>query len=257
MDAIPDVSDFSPIARQGITLILPAFNEEQLLAQTVAVLQKSLRTFAIPFEIIIVDDGSGDRTAEIASELAARNPGEVVLERHAENRGIGAAMKTGFARAKYPFLLDAAADTPFKPEDLRPYLRVLGQADTIVGVRRGRTGYSALMRLNSWLYSRLARLCFGLNLRDVNWTSVCRADMIRRIEILESGIPMTLEMLVKLRDLGGTFFEVEVTQFERTGGVASASRFRAMWRTGVGFLRVWKRWRRSRKAAAKKSATQR
>jgi glycosyltransferase involved in cell wall biosynthesis len=234
----------SPAALHGVSIVLPAFNEEAILASTIDVVIETFRSFGAPFEIIIVDDGSTDRTAEVCRELAERHPGEVRLERHAKNQGIGAALKTGFSIARFPVLTNCSADTPYRPEDIRPFMAALGRADTIVGVRTSRTGYNALMRFNSWLYVRLVRLFFGLRLRDVNWTCFYRADLIRRIDIREAGIPMLLEVLVALRDMGGTFHEVEVVQPPREGGTPSAARLRVMWQTGLGFFRVWRRRRR-------------
>ncbi len=250
MSDVPDGQALPQAAREGVSIIVPAFNEEAILERTVSTLHAAFKSFSIPFEIIIVDDGSTDRTAEIARALAACHAGEVLLQSHDRNLGIGAAYRTGFARARYPMLTTCAADIPYGPEDIRPFLAALGRADTIVGVRVLRAGYGPLMRFNSWLYMRLVHAFFGLPLRDVNWTCFYRADLLRRVEIRESGIPMLLEVLVKLRDLGGSFFEVEVHQPERMEGVASASRFRVMGRTAAGFFRVWRRWRRERPRGA-------
>jgi glycosyltransferase involved in cell wall biosynthesis len=244
----PEPAGPASAARRGISVILPVYNEEQILAGTADTVCAAYRSLGVPFELIIVDDGSRDRTVEIAGELAARYPGEVVVERHSRNMGIGAGLKTGFARARYQYITDCAADTPYTREHIQPFVAALGTADTLVGVRAHRIGYNPLMRFNSWLYHKLVRLLFRLPLRDVNWTCVYRADLLKKIDIEESGIPMLLEVLLKMRDLGGTFKEVEMDQPAREGGVASASRFRVMWRTGMGFIRVWRRWRKARKA---------
>jgi hypothetical protein len=77
----------------------------------------------------------------------------------------------------------------------------------------------------------------------VNWTCVYRQDRIERIQITQRGIPMLVETLVKLRDLGATFREVECRQQARSAGHPSASHIRTMWRTLIGLLEFWWQYR--------------
>jgi hypothetical protein len=95
------------------------------------------------------------------------------------------------------------------------------------------------MLFNSWLYPKLVAMMFGLHLRDVNWISVYRRDLVERAEITQSGIPMLTEILVRLRDLGATFREVDCRMPARTVGAPSASRPKVMWRTLTGLIRLW------------------
>jgi hypothetical protein len=111
-----------------------------------------------------------------------------------------------------------------------------------------REGYNPLMRFNSWLYVRLVHALFGLRLRDVNWICVYPRKLLETIEIKHRGIPMLVEILVKLRDLGATFREVDCRMQERTVGKASASRFRTMWHTLLGLLKLRAEYRASKKA---------
>ena len=93
------------------------------------------------------------------------------------------------------------------------------------------------------------RALFGLRLRDVNWIHAYRRERFAQITLTQKGIPMLVEALVRLRDLGATFAEVDVEMKPRLGGVPSASRPRVMWRTLRGLLAFWFRWRRERRAA--------
>jgi len=116
----------------------------------------------------------------------------------------------------------------------------------LVGVRSRRDGYNPLMQLNSWIYPRLVALLFDLHLRDVNWIHLYRTAYINRVHLTQRGIPMLVEALVRLRDLGATFLEVPSEMKVRTAGVASASRVKIMWRTLRGLLQFWRQWRRDR-----------
>jgi hypothetical protein len=120
----------------------------------------------------------------------------------------------------------------------------LGRADVLVGCRLRREGYNPLMRFNAWLYPWLVRALFGLRLRDVNWICVYRRDLVEQVVVTQRGIPMLTEILVKLRDLGASFLEVDCRMQPRRVGVPSASRFRVMWRTLTGLLQFWRQYRR-------------
>ena len=232
----------------ALSIVLPAFNEEALLEGCVRRLHGALGALRVPAEIIIVDDGSRDRTPTIADALARDLPGVVAC--HQPNQGIGGAFRTGVARATGDYLILWPADMPAEPADLEPFTSRFGHADVIVGVRRARLGYNPLMRFNAWLYPRLARALFGLRLRDVNWIHAYRRAQFVRITLTQRGIPMLVEALVRLRDLGATFEEVDVAMKARLGGVPSASRLKIMWRTLRGLLQFWWSWRAARGGAA-------
>jgi glycosyltransferase involved in cell wall biosynthesis len=234
----------SGTAPLSLSVVLPAFNEEALLAGTVRSLAGTLDALGVSHEIILVDDGSRDRTGAIADELARTLPALSVC--HQENQGLGGALRTGIARARGQYVLTWPADVPVERDDLAPFVDRLGAADVLVGVRSRRAGYNPLMQLNSWIYPRLVALLFGLRLRDVNWIHLYRTDYIRRVTLTQRGIPMLVEALVRLRDLGATFLEVPSEMKARTAGTASASRLKIMWHTLRGLIQFWWLWRRDR-----------
>ncbi|HEY1793726.1 MAG TPA: glycosyltransferase family 2 protein [Opitutaceae bacterium] len=225
----------------ALSVVLPAYNEEDMLGGTVRQLHRALGQLGLRAEIIIVDDGSRDRTGHEADALAAELPG--VSARHQANQGIGGAFRAGAEAATGDYIMLWPADMPAAAADVRPYAERLGAADVIVGCRRRRAGYNPLMALNSWVYPRLVGLLFGLRLRDVNWIHAYRRAAFMRISLTQRGIPMLVEALVKLRDSGATFVEIDVEMRKRERGVASASRPIVMWRTLAGLLSFWIAWR--------------
>jgi hypothetical protein len=106
------------------------------------------------------------------------------------------------------------------------------------------------MRFNAWLYPQLVSTLFGLRLRDVNWIHAYRRAPFLKITLTQRGIPMLAEALVRLRDVGATFVEVDVDMKERLGGVPSASRLRVMRRTLAGLFALWWAWRREPRPSA-------
>jgi glycosyltransferase involved in cell wall biosynthesis len=232
-------------AAPQLSVIVPAFNEEALLDGCIRRLHAALAAIGVAAEIVIVDDGSRDRTPAIADTLARDLPGVVAV--HQANQGIGGAFRTGAARATGEYLILWPADMPAETADLAPYVAQFGRADVIVGVRRARVGYNPLMRFNAWLYPRLVAAGFGLRLRDVNWIHAYRRRLFAQIALTQRGIPMLVEALVRLRALGASFVEVDVAMKARLGGVPSASRFKIMWRTLTGLFAFWRAWRRDRR----------
>lgn len=232
-----------------LSVVVPAYNEEDCLVATVDSIHGTLKKLQIDGEIIVVNDGSTDQTGELADALPKRLSEVVVLHQH--NQGIGGAFKTGIRNSKGDFLIIWPADMSCAPDDLRPYINQIGKADVIVGCRRRRIGYNPLMRFNAWLYPRLVVALFGLRLRDVNWVCLYNGDMARQVHLTQDGIPMLTEILVRLRDLGATFLEVDVDMNKRESGVPTASRFLVMWRTLTGLLLFWQAWRIEKRNPAK------
>jgi glycosyltransferase involved in cell wall biosynthesis len=243
----------------ALSVVVPAFNEEALLDGAIRQLRATLDALRVPAEIIIVNDGSRDRTGAIADALGTELRGVIVC--HQTNQGIGGAFRTGAERAtgEYLMLWPAylmlwPADMPADATDLEPYINQLGRADVIVGVRQARVGYNPVMRFNAWLYPKLVATCFNLHVRDVNWIHAYRRECFLKIHLTQRGIPMLAEALVRLRDIGATFVEVEVAMKERLGGVPSASRWRVMRKTLTGLFGLWWNWRHEQRMMAPRSA---
>ena len=235
-------------AAPALSVIVPAFNEEALLDDAVRRLHRAVAALGLRCEIILVNDGSRDRTGPVAEGLARALPGVTVV--HQENQGIGGAFRTGARRATGDYLMLWPADMPAEPADLAPYVGQFGRADVIVGCRQRRVGYNPLMRFNAWLYPQLVARLFGLHVRDVNWIHAYRRSAFLQIELTQRGIPMLVEALVRLRDRGATLPEVDVTMKARLGGVPSAARGRVMWRTLTGLFAFWRAWRAERRQGA-------
>ena len=235
-----------PQATPELSLIVPAYNEAILLDSTVRRLHAVVSGLNVTYEIIIVDDGSSDGTAAIADRLAATLASTRV--HHQTNAGIGGAFRAGAGLASGDYLMLWPADMIPIESDLTPYLTEFGQADAIVGCRSYRAGYNPLMRINAWLYPKLVASLFDLHLRDVNWIHAYRRELFQPLNLTQNGIPMLAETLVRLRDAGATFVEVEVQMRPRTAGVPSAASLRVMARTLQGLLAFWCTWRKESSA---------
>src|SRR5262245_61081602 len=131
---MPELPPLPPIASEPVSVLLLADNAEAHLEEVVGAWVGFLNGSGREYEILLVDDGSTDRTAERAEPLAARNP-RVRLLRHEGRQGEGAAVRTGVAAARHPLLAYAPCDRQYRPEDLKRLLAEIDKEHIVRGFR--------------------------------------------------------------------------------------------------------------------------
>jgi len=227
-----------------LSYFFPAHNEEANLAGLVDEALATLPALAETFEIVIVDDGSRDETPRIADELAAAQP-RVRAVHHEMNLGYGAALRSGFAAARYANIAFTDGDRQFRVADLGRLIERLqaGGVEAVVGyrIRRAdplvRTVYARLYRLAN-------RIFFGLAVRDVD----CACKLFSRsslegVNVESGGAFLSAELLIKLRARGRRLAEVGVPHYPRTAGSPTGAKPSVVLRAVRDFwllrLRLW------------------
>lgn len=148
---------------QGISVVIPAFNEEASVGAEVEAIRQVICRNGTPFEIIVVDDASTDRTSKVAVSGGAR------VFRHMENRGYGAAIKTGIRGALYDTIVITDADGTYPADQIPHLIQKLETADMVVGARIGEEVHIPLIRRPAkWLLGRLAQHIAGHPIPDLN-----------------------------------------------------------------------------------------
>ena len=229
-----------------LSFFFPAHNEEDNLRPFVAEAMEALPALARTWEIVIVDDGSRDATPAIADELAADHPTLVRAVHHVTNLGYGAALRSGFANARYELVAFTDGDRQFRVADIGRLLVRLAEPDrpdVVAGYRIKRA--DPLVRTD---YARLYRLAnrvfFGLRVRDVD----CACKLFRRsaldgLRVESGGAFFSAELLVKLGTSGRRIAEVGVPHYPRTAGSATGARPAVVLRAVRDFwslrLRLW------------------
>ncbi len=146
-----------------VSVVIPAYNEEQAVGSVVAELREVLGRHGIEAEIIVVDDGSTDRTAQAAAAAGAR------VLRHRSNRGYGAALKSGIAAASRDYTVITDADGTYPCEYIPEMLDRLERSDMVVGARVGKSlGMPLLRRPAKWALNRLANYLTKARIPDLN-----------------------------------------------------------------------------------------
>lgn len=228
--------------RPFLTVLMPAYNEEAGLAHNVGLLLGRLDEVDVNVELLIVDDGSRDRTGEIADELAARYD-QVRAVHHPVNRGIGAGFVTGVAQARGEWLILIPADLALDLNELPRYLEAAPAADIVVGIRSDRSDYTPFRLLVSWINIHLIQVLFGMKQRQFNYISMYRLEVLREIEIeyWQSAF-FFAEIMIKAQTLGRRLVEVEIRYVPRTTGRATGAKAGLIARTVRDMLHFWLRW---------------
>ena len=210
-----------------ISAVMPAYNEEANLEQSVGRMARALETYARGFEIIVVDDGSQDGTAAVLEGLKAAHPNLRVI-RHPVNRGYGAALRSGFDAARFAWVFLMDADNQFDPVDVEALLTQTANADMVAGYRKQRRD-PLLRRLNAWAFFTLVHFLFGRLVRDVNCAfKLIRRDLLARMALHAEGALINTEMLVIARQLHARVVEVPITHYPRTAGKQTGANLRVV-----------------------------
>jgi glycosyltransferase involved in cell wall biosynthesis len=229
-----------------LSYFFPAHNEEANLEGLVEEALATLPSLAETFEIIAVDDGSRDATASLAEALAMRHPDVVRLVRHPVNLGYGAALRSGFAAARYELIAFTDGDRQFNVADigrLTDRLAAPDAPDAVAGFRIERAD-PPVRTLYARAYRLANRAFFGLRVTDVD----CACKIFRRaaldgLRVESDGAFFSAELLIKLQAAGRSVAEVGVPHYPRTAGSATGARPQVILRAVRDFwrlrLRMW------------------
>jgi glycosyltransferase involved in cell wall biosynthesis len=220
----------------SVSLFFPVYRDERTVRVVAEKGLRLLRSLEVPFEIVIVDDGSPDRSGAIADELAREHP-EVRVVHHPSNLGYGAAVKSGIAASRNAIVCMTDGDDEYEVEDFRKLLRLRDRYDLIITFRY-RKIYSNWRIFVSWVYNVLLRFFFRTPFRDVSTgLRLARREVLDDVR-LESASPFVgAELAIKAMLMGYRVGEVGIQTFPRSFGRGSSTSIpnilatiRDMWR---------------------------
>lgn len=201
----------------SVTVILPAFNEQTCIAQTVSKLKETYPEY----EILVIDDGSDDDTAKIAETEGAR------VIRHHVNKGYGASLKQGMRKARGDIVVFMDADGQHDCKDIARLVEGLEDSDMVVG-ERSKEDMVTVRKPGKWVLSFVANYLVGRHIPDINsgFRALYREDGLRYLPILPNGFSLTttitLAMIKEGRDV--TYIPIRISP--RAGGKSSVRYFR-------------------------------
>jgi glycosyltransferase involved in cell wall biosynthesis len=222
------------------TLFFPVYRDERSV-RTVA--EKGLRLLSelcSDYEIIIVDDGSPDRSGEIADELA-REHEKIRVIHHEKNFGYGAAVRSGLAASRFEFICQTDGDDEYEVEDLRKLLRLRERYDLVITFRYKKI-YSTWRIFVSWVYNKLLRILFRMPFRDVSTgLRMVRKSVVQELELESTSPFIGAEIAIKAMLKGYAVGEVGIQTFPRAFGKGATVSFPNILATISDVARVYRK----------------
>jgi len=234
--------EFSPLELPypaKVSVCLPAFNEQATIINTLEAATAILPAFVRDFELVVVDDGSRDQTAQRVQDYAARN-GRARLVRHEKNRGYGAAVTTGLRAATGDLVMFTDSDGQFSMLDLPQLLARLPGNDFVIGYRWKRA--DKFMRLvNAWLWGKLVRLILGVHVRDLDGAfKIFPRELVQKLQLTSSGAGINAEIMAQCTSGGLKFAEVPVNHYPRYAGAPTGANLKVILKAFRDLPRMWK-----------------
>jgi glycosyltransferase involved in cell wall biosynthesis len=208
-----------PPQLNSLSIFFPTYNEEKNIAETIETADQVARQYTTDYEIIVVNDGSTDQTAQVVNSLGATYP-NLRLINHETNQGYGAALMTGFNAATKEWVFFTDADLQFDLGEISKLVEYVSQYDVIIGYRAKRND-PFIRFLNAKGWNILNRVIFNLQVHDID----CAFKLIKGLalkpilpEIISHGAMISAEMLIRLKNSGHAIKEVPVSHFPRKAG---------------------------------------
>ncbi len=220
-----------------ISIILPVYNEEENIKKALDDILNFFYKKSLPFEIIAVNDGSQDKTADILDTYQDQK--SIIVVSHTKNRGYGAALRSGFNQAKGDLIFFTDSDCQFTIKDIVPFLEKIPSYDFVIGYRKDRKD-SKIRIFYASIFRLVARILFGVKVKDVDCAfKLFKREVIQSLALKENGALISLEILALARKKGYTFLELPVNHFARTSGTPTGGSFRVIFKAMYNILSLW------------------
>ncbi len=225
--------------KPGLSVFFPAYNDSGTIASLVISAIQAARKLTHDFEVIVVNDGSNDATADIADELA-RNYPEVKVVHHQRNRGYGGALRSGFEAASRDLVFYTDGDAQYDPSEMAVlWARFSDDVDLVNGYKISRSDPFHRIVIGR-IYHHTVKLLFGLRVRDVDCDfRLMRRSIFEKVTLEKNSGVICLEMMKKIQDAGFRVAEVPVHHYHRAFGRSQFFNFPRLCRTAVDVARLW------------------
>jgi glycosyltransferase involved in cell wall biosynthesis len=233
------MSDRDQASPSSLSMFFPAYNDSGTIASLVITALQSAAKLTPNYEVIVVNDGSSDSTAQILGELARMYPRLKVVT-HPVNRGYGGALRSGFATASKDVIFYTDGDAQYDPAEIELlWAKMSAGVDLVNGYKISRSDPWHRIIIGR-IYHHTVKLMFGLRVRDVDCDfRLLRRSVFDRVRLEKNSGVICLEMMKKIQDAGFRIVEVPVHHYHRAHGQSQFFNFRRVIRTGIDVGKLW------------------
>lgn len=222
----------------ALSVVLPAYNEEGNIERALRSSAEAVEELVEDYELVVVDDGSRDRTPEILARLKDEMGRRLALVTHRVNLGYGTALRSGFDAAHGRLVFYTDADNQFDLTELSGFLPLMEEADAVLGYRVGRRDGSFRLLVSNG-YNALASFAFGMSVQDLNCSfKLFRREALTSLRLQEQHFFIDTEIVVQLHRAGYRYVQRGVHHYPRTAG-RSTVRLSDVPRTFLSLLKLW------------------
>jgi len=225
------------VSNISISVFFPCYNEQDNIVRVVQQALAALEKLKADFEVIIVDDGSSDRTGQIADELAGQNS-RIKVVHHRTNLGYGAALQSGFKAATKKLVFYTDGDGQFDIAEMLPLLGLMEQYDIVSCYRLNRQD-NLIRKINGWGWTKLVCLLFGMRVRDIDCAfKLYKREIFDNIKLVSTGALIDAEILARAVRKGYRLTQRGIHHYPRTAGSQTGANFRVIFRAFKELLRL-------------------
>jgi glycosyltransferase involved in cell wall biosynthesis len=227
----------------SISVFFPCYNEQDNVERVVSKAIEALVAMGADFEIIIVNDGSADKTGQAADSIAEADK-RVRVVNHPQNRGYGAAVQSGIRNAKKELVFFTDGDGQFDIGEIQLLLPFIEQNDVVCGYRLDRKD-PFMRKLNGWLWTKLVCMLFGMRIRDIDCAfKLFRREVFDGMKLSSAGALISAEILARATRRGLRIAEVGVHHYPRTAGKQTGANPKVILRAFKELFKLYNRIRR-------------
>jgi dolichol-phosphate mannosyltransferase len=203
--------------KRSLSVIIPALNEEGNIQSAIDNVVVAVERHFPEYELLIINDGSTDRTLEIAQENRGKNP-KIDIISHSTPQNIGACYDIGRQRARMDYCVMIQGDNPFTASTLDDFFSHAGQADFLCGYWQNPEERELLRRIISFCYTNLLNILLHKKMRYYNGLQLHQTEWLKTVELKSSGFGYQAEVLLQALLDGKTYIEIPTAYVERPGG---------------------------------------
>jgi glycosyltransferase involved in cell wall biosynthesis len=234
--------DMNPSKKtSSISAVFPAYNDAGTIPSIIITSLMALRLVTDDYEIIVTNDGSHDHTSEVLEEMSKRYP-ELRVIHHPQNRGYGAALRTGFQAATRDWVFYTDGDAQYNPLELVNLVGALGEGIDIVNGYKIARSDPLIRKMIGRTYHYMVSFVFGIRLKDVDCDfRLMRRSALMNIQLESYSGSICVELIKKLQDDGCVFAEVPVHHYHRQYGHSQFFNFRRIFNVARQLIALyWK-----------------